>query len=160
MIGQKFGKLTVLSEAGRRNRSRLWLCACDCGNAAHATTGHLNAGERVSCGCVVGGHKNLKHGMSHSQEYKAWDGARDRCRNPKNKKYPLYGGRGIKFCARWEGSFQNFLEDMGRKPSPDLSLDRIDSDGPYSPENCRWATIFVQNNNRTFGRLKKEAADV
>ncbi len=152
MIGKRFGKLTVVAEAERRNRSNRWECRCDCGGTTFANTGHLNAGNRSSCGCVVGGRKNRTHGRSHSPEYKAWDGARSRCRNPKNSKYHLYGGRGIRMCDAWSASFEAFFKDMGARPTPKHSLERLDSNGDYCPENCVWATAIQQNNNRSINR--------
>ncbi len=93
-----------------------------------------------------------KHGMSRSPEYKAWDGARERCFNPKNKKYPIYGGRGIRVCERWRRSFMNFIFDMGQKPTPQHTLERKDGTLGYDKNNCVWALYTVQNNNRSSNR--------
>lgn len=146
-LGTKFGRLTVAEKLPHSK----WRCDCECGKSTIAYAGHLRAGARISCGCLIG-KANRKHGMSHSSEYKAWDNARDRCKNPKNRKYPLYGGRGIKVCDRWISSFQNFIADMGNKPSPKHSLERANGNGNYEPGNCVWATAEEQNNNRSFNR--------
>ena len=92
-------------------------------------------------------HWKFKHGDHKSSEYYSWSGAKGRCRNPKNKNYDRYGGRGIKFCERWN-DYKVFLTDMGRKPSPKHSLERVDNDGDYCPENCKWATSLEQCHNR------------
>jgi len=93
------------------------------------------------------------HGMSETPEYRAWGDMKDRCFNPNHKQYSDYGGRGITICDRWLNSSQNFLADMGTKPSPKHSLDRIDNNADYSPKNCRWATKAEQQNNTRYNRL-------
>lgn len=94
------------------------------------------------------GLSNRKHGGWGSPEYRIWVGIKERCCNPDSKLYPRYGGRGIVVCERWRASFEAFLADVGQRPSSDLSLDRIDNDGPYSPDNCRWADRAQQQRNK------------
>lgn len=128
---------------------------CDCGNKTIVSTGNLKNGTTKSCGCyqreyqAKRGRKNFyKHGLSNHPLYPTWSTMKSRCYNKNNISYKNYGARGIKVCDRWLNSFENFLKDMGEKPSDKHSLDRIDINGDYEPSNCRWATPEEQAINK------------
>lgn len=158
IVGQRFGRLTVKQRVhvdGARNV--MWECICDCGGITIAAAANLGK-TKNSCGCLANesARETLKinrlartdlHGMSQTPEWNTWSVMRERCRNPNNAKYHRYGGRGITVCERWDNSFEDFLADMGPKPSKDHSIDRIDNDGNYEPSNCRWATRKTQGRN-------------
>lgn len=144
-IGSRFNHFTVIDVVMGKWSLEL-LCVCDCGNLRSHKPRKLNNGEVKSCGC----HRsdtNKTHGKSRTTEYKSWQRLKDRCLNKNNPFYYLYGGRGIKFCKRWN-NFELFLKDMGPKPSPMHSLDRYpNKNGDYKPSNCRWATPQQQSCN-------------
>jgi hypothetical protein len=149
ITGQKFGRLLVLSYAGTRQKKTHWLCRCECGTEKIIGTKYLRRGTTVSCGCH---RKELRRKHDEGRrpwtpEYRAWCDLRFRCNNPKYKQYKDYGGRGISVCERWD-NYENFLADMGRRPSPKHSIDRWPNpDGNYEPSNCRWATRLEQRHN-------------
>lgn len=149
--GQRFGRLVVLSFVGTTSdRKAKWLCQCDCGNRSVHTGKRLRTSHTQSCGCLrqeVAARKNTTHGMTHTTEYTIWAGILDRCYRKNNEAYPRYGGRGITVCDRWRESFENFYTDMGERPAREYSIDRINNDLGYSPDNCRWATGIEQCNN-------------
>lgn len=148
ITGRKYGKLTVL----RRVKSTTWECRCDCGTVKHVLKCNLVTGNTTSCGCVYKasiGNRTRTHGASHSTEYYRYHHMVNRCYNTNYKQYADYGGRGITVCPQWlgRGGFEQFLMDMGPCPK-NLSLDRIDNAGNYTPDNCRWASRKMQMRNK------------
>ena len=153
LTGMRFGKLTVIASAGvGANRKTRWICRCDCG--AETVVGsayHLTSGNTKSCGCLHGAtarDRHLLHGGKGTRLYNIWKNARQRCRNSKRPDFPLYGGRGINFSKEWDdfSAFRGWALQNGYTDS--LTLDRIDPDGDYSPNNCRWATWEEQRHNQ------------
>jgi hypothetical protein len=167
LTGQTFGRLTVLEEAGRAKDGKVrWLCVCDDGNKLVVRSDNLRNGKTQSCGCLQQeifadrcSKLNLRHGQARigkeTPEYRAWYSAKARCNNPNKNNFPNYGGRGIKFLFK---SFEEFFAELGPRPSPEHSIDRINNDGNYEPGNVRWATAKEQANNRRDSKDVKAAA--
>lgn len=154
LAGQRFGRLLVVERAPRPNSKGgayvYWRALCDCGKPHVVRSSRLVAGDTQSCGCLrVDSTRaaNTRHGMTNTKTWKAWSSMLERCTNEKSPSFHRYGARGIGVCERWK-DFANFLEDMGHKPAG-KSIDRIDNDGNYEPNNCRWADAKTQSRNRS-----------
>lgn len=157
LTGQKFGRLTAVRTAGKTNGGQyVWHCVCDCGATKDVAMAHLVAMTTRSCGCLryKAAEARRTHGGRQLKEYHVWFTMRQRCSNPNSNCYERYGGKGITVCDRWLGrdGFANFLADMGMRPSPEHSLDRIDNEKGYEPGNVRWATKSEQARNRKSNR--------
>jgi len=163
LTGQIFNRLTVLSHARKNEHGQfLWLCICNCSNKNEVTVmgGHLRSGHTQSCGCLrleAATKSTTTHGMSgkdtRTKEYRCWANMKTRCYNSHIIQYQDYGGRGIKVCDHWRNSFENFFKDMGKAPSSNHSIERIDNDSNYQPGNCKWVTDQEQANNKRDNRM-------
>lgn len=159
--GSRYGRLTYLGDAepagkGNAHARRRWRVQCDCGTEFVTNARCVLRGQSQSCGCLRRDRQVERlqtHGLSRTPEYRAWIDMKQRCYYAGFAQRQHYADRGIVVCDRWKNSFENFLSDVGTRPSPKHSLDRINNDGIYEPTNCRWATKFVQQTNRRVVRL-------
>jgi len=152
LTDQRFGKLVVIRRVSN-DHSNLsqWECQCDCGITKIIRSSSLKNGITKSCGCLrreVNRRNNITHGDSNSVEYQTWNDIRKRCTNPNDQAWKYYGGRGIQVCKEWVDDYLAFLTHIGRRPSSQHTIDRIDNDGDYKPGNVRWATKIEQRYNQ------------
>ncbi len=152
LTGQRFGRLVVLERVENHGKDPAWLCKCDCGTVKTVSGNHLRSGNIQSCGCGrrdAAIEHSTKHGGGSSKLYKVWAGMKTRCYNSKFKYYKNYGGRGITVCKEWIGNFGAFQDwALSHGYAEGLTIDRIDNDKGYSPDNCRWVTMKEQRHNR------------
>lgn len=165
LTGQRFGRLTVLKRAGSSSGGAAkWLCRCDCGNETIVYGYSLRIGNTKSCSCMkdeLAKEIHTIHAQSMSRLHKVWAGMKERCHNQKHNRYNRYGGRGITVCDEWKDNFQAFYEWAmangydENAPRGQCTIDRIDNDKGYSPDNCRWVDAKTQVNNRSVSRKEK-----
>lgn len=152
LAGKKLGMLRVVGRAANRGHRAVWCCVCDCGASLDVLAGNLLSGKSRSCGCV-----RRRHGKWKVPEYGVWRAIMQRCENPKSPAFRNYGGRGVGVCPAWR-DFAVFYGDMGSRPSPLHSIERVDNDKGYEPSNCVWATQVGQGRNRRTSKMTRELA--
>jgi len=152
LTGNTFSRLTVISQDKKVGKHLMWNCVCTCGNHTKVSTTHLRQRKIHSCGCLrdsCAGDRARTHGMTGTTEYRSWQKMKERCLVKACKDFKNYGARGITICERWLNSFENFFADMGEKPKG-YSIERINNELGYNPENCKWATVSEQNSNTRY----------
>lgn len=155
LTGQRFGKLVAIKACGKKEKKTVWLCKCDCGNEIEVVGTALSSGNTKSCGCIT-----KKHGMFGTRIYNVWHTMKERCYVPSQSSYKNYGGRGIKVCDEWKDNFKEFYNWAINGWKKGLTLDRINNDDDYKPDNCRWVDRVEQANNRHTNYLIKYKGEI
>lgn len=152
LTGKQFGRLTVIERIKHNNTLGYWICKCECGNEKIVPTNRLTQGMTKSCGCLNHDlviERSTVHGLRHTRLYRIWNGMKQRCHNENHPRFKDWGGRGIKVCDEWKQSFKTFYDwSIQNGYSDNLSIDRINNNGNYDPNNCRWSTVQEQNKNK------------